>query len=303
MMWVIIILAFLAVYIITAKKFMQVVVRPQKRDYETVLEIELKRNHIQQKRDLQFISIEYGITSTHGYEIYAHYYQAKEFTGQYVLFNHGYNFPYASAFKYLSLFLDRGINVLVPDHRYCGKSGGNAITFGYYEHQDSILWIDKLEVIAKDEGILSPIIGVMGESMGAATAILIAKNDKRIKFCIADCSFSSWDAILKYQCRQKYGKWMLTVVPLVEWMIERELKLEMKEVDIEKAIKEVNVPTLLIHGKDDLYVPLEMARKLHQANPYTKLFIQAGAKHAESVAVDYATYKQQINTFLDEIID
>ncbi len=230
----------------------------------------------------------------------AHYFRPQNPTGRYVLLNHGYNYPYYGMYKYLPLFLPRGVGVLLPDHRGNGLSGRAPVPFGYYEHQDSIAWLDKLREIARGEGFENPEIGVMGESMGAAISLLMAAKCSDLAFCIADCSYTSWKSILGFRCKCDFHNLVRIFLPAAYLFIPILSGAKASRVDVLKAAESITVPTMIIHGDADRYVPYEMGRAIAASNPSFHFFTQPGAGHAQSVVKDYDTYEKNVTDFLNQ---
>lgn len=68
----------------------------------------------------------------------------------------------------MNLFIKKGWNVLIYDHRRHGESGGKTTSYGHYEKFDLQTVVNWL----KNEVGESLILGIHGESMGAVTTLL-----------------------------------------------------------------------------------------------------------------------------------
>ena len=91
--------------------------------------------------------------------------------------------------KYARLFERLGFNSVIYDHRRHGDSGGKTTSFGYYEKIDLKAIVD----IIREEIGNDALLGIHGESMGAATTILYAGTfDDKADFHIVDCPFSDF---------------------------------------------------------------------------------------------------------------
>jgi pimeloyl-ACP methyl ester carboxylesterase len=60
------------------------------------------------------------------------------------------------------------------------------------------------------------------------------------------------------------------------------------------------VPTLLLHGADDLRSPLEVADDLHQGIPGSELLVMPGLGH-EAFAESPATFNTHVRAFLERV--
>lgn len=158
---------------------------------------------------------------------------------------------------------DMGQNTLVIDQRGNGKSEGKTICFGIKEKYDCLAWCN---YAAKRFGDI-PII-LSGVSMGAATVIMASELDlpKNVRCIIADCPFSSPEEIIALECKKKMHIPPKIGMPFVKLgaRLFGNLKLSGGP---EEAVKNTNVPILIIHGEDDRFVPYSMSRLIHSANP------------------------------------
>ncbi len=78
-------------------------------------------------------------------------------------------------------FRNAGYQVLVPDSRGHGDSGGNQITYGLLEREDLRAWLSFLETQDCREGIYA-----VGISMGASVLIESLPGESRIRAAVAE---------------------------------------------------------------------------------------------------------------------
>ena len=275
-------------------------VNPVRRTTEQVLEEEKTENKLDPiLQELPFETLE--MENQRQQLLKARLYRPETPNGGYLLYNHGYNYPWPSVLKYLPMLLIRGFTVLVPDHTGEGDSQGKWITFGYYEQQDSQQWLEKLQKEAKDRGE-TPRFGVMGESMGAVTALLMACKNPQLEFCVADCPFSSWEEILKLRMTEKMGpKWSAILLPGTKLAIRLLTGAKVEEVNPAQACKTLGVPTVLIHGEEDTYVPCSMSKAIAKGSKACRLYLIPEAKHAQSFSSAPDAYRDILYSFWDNL--
>lgn len=176
---------------------------------------------------------------------------------------HGQNDNRIGSLKYSGMLARAGYNVLAYDHRHHGLSEGEFCTYGYHESHDVSSAIDYLE---KRGDCNIDQLGVLGESMGAAIAILAAAEDKRIKLLIEDSSFPSLPVVVSDYAKALYG---LPKFPLVDSaLILAGIRADFSPKDVSPitAIKRVTVPTLIIHCDGDTNIKPEYSTEMYEAS-------------------------------------
>jgi dienelactone hydrolase len=127
-------------------------------------------------------------------------------------------------------------------------------------------------------------IYLIGHSMGGGISILQSASDKRIKKLI------TWAGIS--ECKTPWGNWPPDEMKEwketgIQYYINGRTKQQMPlyyqlyedyqqnqdRLDIQKAIKRLNIPILICHGKLDKAVPVERAFELQQWQPAATLFL------------------------------
>lgn len=191
-----------------------------------------------------------------------------------------------------------GFNLLMPDQRAHGRSGGRSITMGARERYDARAWAYWASV--RSYGKSS--IFLMGVSMGAATVLLACGLDlpDNVRGIIADCGYSSIRDICR-TCLPKY----LPHVPVGPGYAVGKAGAELfahfdpDTIDCRKAVAHSNVPILFIHGSADDFVPCSMSRENYAACTSEKeLLIIPGATHAMCYYYDTPAYAKAVTDFL-----
>ncbi len=235
------------------------------------------------------------INSEDGLKLHGLWYSVKD-SEKTIILSHGYSFSLYGSVKYMKMFMDKGFNVLLVDHRYHGLSEGKLCTMGHKEKMDQVKWVNWIEKrVGRDS-----IIGSHGESMGASTVLLHGAIDDRIKFIIADCAYQSLFDQFRYRLKIEYK---LPAFPLI-YMGNLFHKLRTgafyKEISPIEAVKKIKVPVLFIHGNSDDYTTPSNSINLHKSkNGPGFIYLVPGADHGGSFKTDPKNYQKVLFRFLE----
>lgn len=250
------------------------------------------------------VSKEYNIISTRGDKLQGYYIDGGANSNVYVLCIHGYRhtdggFEFG---RHSEIYLRKGYNLFLVDHQAHGKSEGKYISFGQYEHLDCLKWINfMLNEFGDDIQII-----LQGQSMGAATTYLLAAHEdlpSNVKLVVADCGYTSFDKEMVH-CAPG-PKWLGNIlIVFVNLYLKLFRKIDLKKTNALEAAKRITLPTIIVHGGADLFVPTYMGEQLYEAcgSIDKELLIVDGAKHARSIAVDPESYDKLVTKFTDKYI-
>ncbi|HEX9291824.1 MAG TPA: alpha/beta fold hydrolase [Anaeromyxobacteraceae bacterium] len=185
-----------------------------------------------------------------------------------VVFLHGAAHNRAAGLPVYQHLVPLGWDVLAYDNRGQGDSGGDAMTYGYFEKKDVVRALDFL---GADHVIL---VGVSG---GGAVALQAAADDPRIAGVVAVGTFTDLWSIARERM-----PWWAGDRGLAEGLAlaERRGRFRVSAVSPLQAARRVHVPVLILHGEKDEWVSPEHARRLYEALAGPKqLFIIPGSKH------------------------
>lgn len=235
------------------------------------------------------------ITSVDGYKLYARYYEVGKGAGLQIEC-HGYHgSPIRDFCGGNRIARENGYDTLVIEQRGMLRSGGRAITFGIMERWDVKSWCDyAVRRFGSDVKIV-----LSGISMGAASVLMASCLDlpRNVFAIIADCPYSSPLGIIR-----KVGRDMKLPVRFLTPFVVLSARLfgrfNLLEASCLDAVAKTDIPILLIHGTDDMFVPYEMGLELKKANPSIRFEGFPGAGHGLSYMLDTPRYERIVKEFL-----
>lgn len=271
-------------------------------------------------------------------ELVADYLENETPTDKTVIIAHGFNVDPRDLGGWIKVYYDMGYNILAPSARAHWQSGGDYISFGYYERYDYTAeggWIDQ---VIRRNGAGCEII-LHGTSMGAGTMMLVSGEElpENVAALTADCGYASMqdvvdqavehiDVLLKESggslaYETKIGPFPYTaqfdkgdvdaLLERLEGAFHRDLHLpgtpekafsNIRPLD---AVARSQIPILFIHGMADATIPFAATTKqlieAKGSNPFNReyqVYFSEGAGHGASIKVDRAMYSRRIFEFL-----
>lgn len=131
-------------------------------------------------------------------------------------------------------------------------------------------------------------ICLIGHSRGGGTAILGASEDSRIKVLITLAAVSTFDRYTDSQKKKWYEKGFIEIpnsrtgqIMKMNSSFLKDIELNSSRLNIMQAIGRLNIPVLLIHGKEDLAVKYTEALELFESSEKsgTELYIIENTGH------------------------
>jgi uncharacterized protein len=188
-----------------------------------------------------------------------------------------------------------GYHVLMLDLRGHGASGGERFTFGLRERLDVIAAVDHLRAV----GVPAGQVGVLGVSMGGATAIGAAADDPRIGALWIDSSYADIRPVLVSRWPAASG---LPLPFLHGTLLAHRLRYGLDLADA-RPVREIPRvaprPIVLVHGTADGNVAYDHALQLAQAAPWAELRTVLGGEHARAYGADPERYAAEVVEFFD----
>lgn len=160
-------------------------------------------------------------------------------------------------------------------------------------------------------------IGIFGISKGGSLGLLAAAEDRKVKCVCTDGAFATYTTMIPYM-----RKWVAIVLPgraklqqmLPGWFygliglaaigkVERTRSVTF--VSVERAVRRLRQPLLMIHGGADTYIKPEMAERLFaEAKRAAKkeLWVVPGAKHNQALHIAGDAYHAKLVEFFDRYL-
>jgi dipeptidyl aminopeptidase/acylaminoacyl peptidase len=194
-----------------------------------------------------------------------------------------------------------GFNVLVFDGRGHGNSEGRYVTYGFYERRDVE---SAIEWLVKEKQIDRNLLGLAGESMGAAIALQVAAHNDWIRAVWADSPFASLrrvSAEFLQRVTHLPGALLNPVVWTTLQMANYRGKFDVEAVDPLAMAKQIKCPVSLVHGTADELIATAHSQNIFDALGGDKeLWFVEGARHARSVRYVKREYSERLARFFTD---
>lgn len=217
-------------------------------------------------------------------------------TNNTVIISHGVKESHINSLKYAPLFARLGYNIVIYDQRRHGKTGGKTTSYGYYEKSD----LAAVTAEVRQRVGETAIIGLQGESMGAATALQYAgDSSSKINFIVADCPFTSFHDQLSYLVERDSPFKSEYAIKFLDFFIKRRDGYSIEEISPKAVVAHINKPILFIHSAKDIFIPPSMSEELFALKKDKKrLKIFPKGAHAQSYNEQPIEYEKEIIRFL-----
>ena len=241
---------------------------------------------------------EYTVTSYDGYIIHAVFCRnPKPSNRRYIILSHGYTDNRYGDLKYLPIYLRQGFHCILYDLRGHGLNERTYCTYSIRESRD----LDALISDTRKRYGEDILLGLHGESLGAATSMAVLGIRQDLAFVVADCPFADIEGVLKGGMKAAHiPTFLLYGASLVSRLFRGYFLGQMRPID---QVSRNIVPVLFMHGKEDTFITPDNSRRLAAAMPArTQIHLTPGAGHAESVLVDPKGYEAMVDAYWDTII-
>ena len=269
------------------------------KDATFIYDRELKAQRFDEKWFNQCPKDELSIDSPNGYSIKGIFFQPLN-TKNTIIICHGVTENKINSVKYARMFERLGYNSFVFDHRRHGDSGGKTTSYGYYEKFDIAAVVQTMKSIVGEDAI----IGIHGESMGAASMILYAGLvEDGADFYIADCGFSNFSELISYILKKETLLRTKIPIHLANIFLKMRDGYTFKSITPKEAVKAIQSPVLFIHSLEDDFILPYMTEEMYELKkgPKALKLFEMGA-HAQSFNENPREYEETVREFLEKYI-
>ena len=221
--------------------------------------------------------------------------------GAVVILVHGLGGNRSQLLDDAALLVEAGYGALLLDLRNSGASEGDVTTLGHLEALDvgGALTFVQAQPEADPERI-----GLLGHSMGGATAILAAARYPQIAAVVAESTFTSVKDNVADSLRALTGLPPFPFAPLVIWFGELEAGIDIGQVAPVDVIGTISPrPVLIVHGERDKLVSPENGPRLYEAAGEPKeLYLVPDGGHANLIPAHPEEYRRRVMGFFDRYL-
>ncbi len=241
------------------------------------------------------------IVAPDGLKMHAMYAAASEPTTRTAVLVHGYTDQAVEMLHIGYLYHhDLGYNILMPDLRHAGQTGGPAVQMGWKDRLDVEQWISVApELFGENLEIV-----VHGISMGAATTMMLSGDElpSTVKCFVEDCGYTSaWDQFSK-ELKGQFGLPAFPLLHVASWICDLKYGWTFKEASALEQLKKCKLPMLFIHGDSDDFVPTWMVHELYAVKSEPKqLWVSEGVAHARSYDTYPEEYTARVKAFTEQV--
>jgi fermentation-respiration switch protein FrsA (DUF1100 family) len=219
-----------------------------------------------------------------------------------VILLHGFTDIREKMLPHADILHNAGYSVLLFDFRSRGDSGGDAVSMGFHERGDVQGAIQYLKHRSDADG---DNLGVLGVSMGAATAILTAAEAPELKAVVSDSSFKSVNSAIASSFERYIDLPAFPFAPITVFIIEQRLGISTDDIVPEEQVGLISPrPVFIIHGQDDETIVPGDAQAIYAAarEPKEDLWLIPEAGHAEGAEITPREYGERVVDFFDRYL-
>jgi uncharacterized protein len=197
-----------------------------------------------------------------------------------------------STFELALQLAHSGLSILMLDLRGHGESADSRLSFGRRERFDVLGAVDHL----RQKGYANGRIGILGASMGAASALAAAAEEPGVGAVISDSAYADLRELLMVQFTRltRLPQCCLSSALLAAHALTGENLVRHTPLQSMRALR--GRPTLVIHACGDPFVPVQHARTLATAGE-ASIWITDSERHLGSFGNSPDEYATRVSSF------
>ncbi|AEY65556.1 alpha/beta hydrolase [Clostridium sp. BNL1100] len=246
----------------------------------------------------------YELTSVFGHTIPVTYICANEkYENKTIILVHWHESNHEAMYPIAEVFLEKGWNVVLYDQRAHGQNTAKTVTFGLYESQDLQEVVDF--TYQKSKGAT---MGALGQSMGAATIAFYSGTEhasKYLDFAVIDSAFSGMYEEIYWEISQSQVPLPATALTnLGSSFCKLIYGYRYSDISITEQMCLNNIPTLIMHSKQDNKCPYYMGEELYNGLSHSdkQLITFENSEHLLSFWDEKERYMQSVFLFIDKFV-
>jgi uncharacterized protein len=191
-----------------------------------------------------------------------------------------------------------GFSVLTYNSRARAPSGGKYVTVGAREQTDVISVVD---YAAQRGDVDTGRIGILGISMGGASAILAAAKDQRIRAVVDDSGFSDAPRAIAASFEHFVHLPAFPFAPITVAIGDWRAGVNMNHVRPMDVIGQISPrPLLIIHEQGDPVIPPDNSlRNFAAAGQPKQIWLTPGSSHGQAQIVAKSDYQATVTKFFE----
>ncbi|MBI4844727.1 MAG: alpha/beta hydrolase [Nitrospirae bacterium] len=194
-----------------------------------------------------------------------------------IIFSHGNGGNISHRLEKILILNNLNFDVLIYDYRGYGQSKGRPGEDGLYLDAEAVY-----KYLVNERRISSGRIIAFGESLGAAVSIDLALKHE-LRGVIIEEGFTSVKDVAKHY------------LPFIPAIIYK------SKYDSLEKIKNVHSPKLFFHSIDDEIIPYDFGKRLFEAAPEPKMFVNLRGGHNDAFLVSKDLFIKGIDDFVKEM--
>ena len=178
-----------------------------------------------------------------------------------------------------------------------GESSGNHITFGKLESKDAAAAVQFLRQNAPGEKV-----GVVGESMGGAAALL-ASPALNVDALALELVYPTIEEAVSNRIAMRLGNWSRILTNLLVLQLRPRVGVSANELRPIDTVSRITCPKLFIAGAKDQHTTLEESKRLYDTAIEPKEFwVVEGAAHQDLHKAAKNEYENRLLSFFQQYL-